>query len=76
MLNIRKLLTEVLLTVTNEEVKKIAQETYNEALRGTLPVLLVVFICQASLVVIFLTHLCCLEYFDRSSAAAAAFWRA
>lgn len=33
-LNIRKLLTEVLLTVTNEEVKKIAQETYNEALRG------------------------------------------
>lgn len=34
MLNIRKLLTEVLLTVTNEELKKIAQETYNEALRG------------------------------------------
>lgn len=34
MVNIRKLLTEVLLTVTNEEVKKIAQETYNEALRG------------------------------------------
>ncbi|KAL9969379.1 hypothetical protein ACROYT_G021588 [Oculina patagonica] len=28
------MLTEVLLTVTNEEVKKIAQETYNEALRG------------------------------------------
>lgn len=34
MVNIRKLLTEVLLTVTNEEVTKIAQETYNEALRG------------------------------------------
>lgn len=34
MVNIRKLLTEVLLTVTNEELKKIAQETYNEALRG------------------------------------------
>ena len=39
-LNIRKLLTEVLLTVTNEEVKKIAQETYNEALRGTFLVVL------------------------------------
>lgn len=39
-LNIRKLLTEVLLTVTNEEVKKIAQETYNEALRGTFFVVL------------------------------------
>ena len=41
-LNIRKLLTEVLLTVTNEEVKKIAQETYNEALRGTFLVVLFV----------------------------------
>ena len=37
MVNIRKLLTEVLLTVTNEEVTKIAQETYNEALRGIHP---------------------------------------
>ena len=39
MVNIRKLLTEVLLTVTNEELKKIAQETYNEALRGSVIVL-------------------------------------
>lgn len=43
MLNIRKLLTEVLLTVTNEEVKKIAQETYNEALKGMFAVVLTAF---------------------------------
>jgi len=48
MVNIRKLLTEVLLTVTNEEMKKIAQETYNEALRGTLLVMLVGVIWQVS----------------------------
>ena len=45
MLNIRKLLTEVLLTVTNEELKKIAQETYNEALRGTFLVVVFFIVC-------------------------------
>lgn len=50
MVNIRKLLTEVLLTVTNEELKKIAQETYNEALRGTYPVMLSGVLYQVLLV--------------------------
>ena len=36
MVNIRKLLTEVLLTVTTEEMRGIAQEMYNEALKGML----------------------------------------
>lgn len=50
MVNIRKLLTEVLLTVTNEELKKIAQETYNEALRGTYRVMLSGVLYQVLLV--------------------------
>ena len=50
MVNIRKLLTEVLLTVTSEELKKIAQETYNEALRGTYPVMLSGVLYQVLLV--------------------------
>lgn len=48
MVNIRKLLTEVLLTVTNEEVTKIAQETYNEALRGIHPLMLLSIALQVS----------------------------
>lgn len=51
-MNIRKLLTEVLLTVTNEEVKKIAQETYNEALRGIEPVVILGIALQVSVVIL------------------------
>ena len=52
-MNVRKLLTEVLLTVTNEEVKKIAQETYNEALRGTDLVMILGIALQVSVVFLF-----------------------
>ena len=33
-LNIRRLLTEILLTVTNDEITNIAQEAYDAALKG------------------------------------------
>ena len=52
MVNIRKLLTEVLLTVTNEEVTKIAQETYNEALRGIDPLILLSIALQVSVAIL------------------------
>lgn len=52
MVNIRKLLTEVLLTVTNEEVKKIAQETYNEALRGIDSLMLLSIALRVSVVIL------------------------
>ena len=52
MVNIRKLLTEVLLTVTNEEVKKIAQEAYNEALRGIDSLMLLSIALRVSVVIL------------------------